>query len=328
MPSVRKKAASVKPPKTKSIPPKVINLFLCGLIFCLCLVWLPASPLWTIYPHPKIPSSNILSSGLYNYRHPAIPSLKSTTSPSLLTSSYILLDVDTNTVLLSKNSHLKTFPASITKLATALTALNLYPLDEIITITDPYKDGKVMDLKPGEKITVRSLVTGLLVYSANDAAYNLAKYHSRGITGFVDEMNLLMSRYQLKDTNFVNYDGIHQPNHYSTVYDLSQLARLAIKNPIITDVVKSTKLTVTDVEGKIAHPLLSTNELLEVVPEIEGLKTGWTPEAGGCFVGLININGHRLISVVTQSQDRFVDTRTLVTWAKENIVWMQYPVKI
>jgi D-alanyl-D-alanine carboxypeptidase len=66
---------------------------------------------------------------------------------------------------------------------------------------------------------------------------------------------------------------------------------------------------------------LSTNELLENVPEIQGLKTGWTPEASGCFVSLIDINGHQLIGVVTQSTDRFNDTKKMVDWSKNSIIW-------
>jgi D-alanyl-D-alanine carboxypeptidase len=87
-----------------------------------------------------------------------------------------------------------------------------------------------MELQLGEKISIRNLVTALLVYSANDSAYNLAEYHTQGTSGFINEMNLLAKKYQLNDTHFTNYDGIHNDLHYSTVYDLSQLARLALKN--------------------------------------------------------------------------------------------------
>ena len=91
-----------------------------------------------------------------------------------MTDKYILIDVDTNKVLISKNQDSKIYPASTTKLATALTALNLYPLDEVVTIDQAYDNGKVMELQFGEKITVKSLVTALLVYSANDSAFSLA----------------------------------------------------------------------------------------------------------------------------------------------------------
>ena len=261
---------------------------------------------------------------VFRTRSSQIPQVSPGTTPYLLAQSYILVDNATNTILLSKHQQTRIYPASTTKLATALTALNIYPLDEVISIGATYSEGKVMELKSGESLTVRSLVTALLVYSANDSAYNLALHHQNGIPGFVQEMNLIAQKYNLKNTHFVNYDGIHSPNHYSTVYDLSQLGRLAIKNPVIKDTVKNKNITVTDITGKISHSLNSTNELLGLVPEVQGLKTGWTPEAGGCFVSLINLNGHELIGVVAQSDDRFGDTTKIVTWAKENISWSTY----
>jgi D-alanyl-D-alanine carboxypeptidase len=163
-----------------------------------------------------------------------------------------------------------------------------------------------------------------LVYSANDSAYNLASHYIQSITGFVGQMNDLAKKYSLGNTHFTNFDGLHNYDHYSSVYSLSQLGRLAMRNPIIRETVKLKNVTVTDTSGNISHSLVSTDELLNIVPEIEGFKTGWTPEAGECFLGLININGHYLISVVAQSQDRFADTKLIVDWTKANISWEKY----
>lgn len=256
--------------------------------------------------------------------HPDLPVIKMAQKPQLTTGNYILVDNDTNTTILSQGIDQMVYPASTTKLATALTALNIYPLDETITIKDRYLEGQNINLVPGETLTVKSLITALLVYSANDAAYNLANHYHDGVNGFVDQMNLLVKKYNLNNTHFVNFDGIHSQEHYSTVYDLAQLGRIAMKNQIIRSTVKNKHITITDVSGKIIHNLESTDEMLGKYPEIEGLKTGWTPEAGGCFVGLINLNGHYLISVVAQSSDRFTDTAQLVNWAKENLSYRPY----
>lgn len=264
------------------------------------------------------------STRLEIYHHTQIPLVSAQSGTPLSAVGYILIDNDTNTVLISKNPDQRIFPASTTKLATALTALNIYPLDELITIKEKYNIGKVMNLQPNEKITVKSLVTALLVYSANDAAYNLASHHQSGVAGFIEQMNLIVSKHGLKNTHFANYDGIDNPDNYSSVYDLAQIGRIAIKNPVIREVVKNKTITVTDISGNIKHQLISTNELLDLLPEIEGLKTGWTPEAGGSFVGLIKQDGHYLISVVADSADRFADTRQLVDWAKKNVTWVDY----
>ncbi|HPT65816.1 MAG TPA: D-alanyl-D-alanine carboxypeptidase [Candidatus Woesebacteria bacterium] len=302
----------------KRKPFEIVIIFLIAFIN---LFWLPTFSFWEIYPKN---SYFLKNNNLIQYQHPAKIYSKLSQKPQLNTQNYILIDAATNATILSSNPNAKIYPASTTKLVTALTALNIYPLDEILTINQEYSDGQVMGLKLDEKITIRSLINALLVYSANDAAFTLANHHQNGETGFIEEMNLIVQKYGLKNTHFTNFDGIHNENHYSTVYDLSQIARLAIKNSVVTEIVKQKNITVEDVNKTIKHELTSTDELLGVVPEIEGLKTGWTPEAGGSFIALININGHYLISVVAQSEDRFSDTKKIIDWAKNNIFWESY----
>jgi len=257
------------------------------------------------------------------FNHPPQPVVKNKIKPNLSTKFYILIDKDTNRVLVSENENSRVYPASTTKLATVLTALNSYPLEEVVTVKS-YPDGKIMGLQDDEKVTVKTLVSGLLIYSANDAAFNLASHYSTGINGFIDQMNALVKKYDLKNTHFVNYDGLHHEDHYSTPYDLAQIGRLASQNPTVLEIVKTKDAKLLDITGNISHYVTTTNELLGVVPEVEGLKTGWTPEASGCFIGLLNINGHYLISVVAQSEDRFTDTKLLVDWAKSNLTWRTY----
>lgn len=297
-----------------------LNYFIIAFLLIINFFWLPTFSR-SIYSQFKPNDNSKISQEISSYIPPPQPISKNNISPQTNAESYIIIDNATNKILASKNPQQKIYPASTTKLATAITALNLYPMDEVITITQPYNQGKVVGFQVGEKITIKSLVTALLVYSGNDAAFNLASHHPRDIAGFITDMNQLMTKFNLKNTSFINYDGLHSPDHYSTVYDLSQLGRIALKNPIIVDVVKNKKNEITDVSGQIKHELISTNELLDKIPEIEGLKTGWTPEAGGCFVGLLNINGHKLISVVAQSDDRFGDTQRILEWAKQNITW-------
>ncbi|HOZ80976.1 MAG TPA: D-alanyl-D-alanine carboxypeptidase [Candidatus Woesebacteria bacterium] len=299
-----------------------INLLILVIVGLFTVFSIPTFGFWKFQNY--LDSKDQTASELINFQHPQIPQVNSKQKPQLQAQSAIIVDSQTNQVLYSQNSDQKIYPASVTKLATAVTALNIYPLNEVITVGSEYQEGKVMELKTGERITIKSLVEALLVYSANDAAFNLANHHSGGQSEFIKEMNLISNKYGLKNTHFTNYDGIHHPDHYSTVYDLSQLARLAIKNPVVREVVKNKNLTVVDIDKQYSHQLVSTNELLGVVPEVQGLKTGWTPEAGGCFVGLINLDGHELITVVAQSPDRFADTKNLINWLKESVVWQDY----
>ena len=261
---------------------------------------------------------------LFTFKHPPQPVVVNKNKPQLSTNFFILIDNETNQILVSENENTRIYPASTTKLVTALTALNIYPLEEVVTISKDYVDGKVMELKSGDKVTIKTLVAGLLIHSANDAAFSLASHYPQGITGFVDQMNLLTKKYGLKNTHFINFDGLHSPDHYSTVYDLSQIARIAIQNSTLRNYVKIKSMELTDIYGQKVYKVLSTNELLGVLPEVEGLKTGWTPEASGSFIALLNIDGHYLISVVAQSEDRFNDTKILLNWAKENLTWRMY----
>ena len=295
-----------------------LDILILFLILVINLFWLPTFSFWKIYPKNNFITQN---DQLLNIQTTNTPIIKLANQPILNSNHYILIDVNTNKILTSKNINQRIFPASTTKLATVVTALNLYPLDEIITVDQIYDQGKTMELQLGEKITVKSLVQALLVYSANDSAFTLANHYRGGISEFVSQMNQLMSKYNLANTHFVNPDGIHNDNHYSTVYDLSQLGRLAIQNSTVRDVVKNKSITITDVTGQIKHEITTTNELLGVIPEVIGLKTGFTNEAKGCFIGLLNINGHLVISVVAQSDDRFQDTKILIDWLKQNVSW-------
>lgn len=263
-------------------------------------------------------------SAVFNFEHPPQPVVLKAPRPQLSTNTYILVDVATNKILIAANEHQRIYPASTTKLATALTALNTYPLDEIVTVTQSYQEGKIMNLHPGDKVTVKTLISGLLIHSANDAAFTLASHYSQGYQAFVNYMNELTKKYGLKNTHFTNPDGIHDHSHYSTVYDLAQLGRLAAQNDTIRQIVKTTKITLTDTTRSVSYPITTTNELLGVIPEVEGFKTGWTPEGGSSFIGLLNLDGHYLISVIAQSQDRFADTKLLLDWAKNNLTWRNY----
>lgn len=300
---------------------KIINInlfrrphFYYGLIFGVgfCLAFFPIS-----YRYTK-------ENNIFAFKHPPQAVVTGKSMPELTTNYYILLDNDTNKIIISRNENSRIYPASTTKLATALTALNVYPLEEVVTIPSDYTDGKVMELKADEKVTIKTLVAGLLIYSANDAAFNLANHYPGGIEGFVSQMNNIVAKYGLKNTHFVNFDGLHSPDHYSTPYDLAQLGRLASQNPTLREYVKTKEMNLSDIYGQTLHHVTTTNELLGFVPEVEGLKTGWTPEASGSFIGLLNINGHYLISVVAQSEDRFNDTKNLINWAKNNLTWRTY----
>jgi len=241
--------------------------------------------------------------------------------PWLSAKSALVMDLKSGTVLFQKNPHLKLNPASITKMVTAIASLETYPMDEVITVKENYPVGKNMKLVKGERITVENLIYGLLVHSANDAAYVLAGQTKNEQENFVNRMNQFTREMGLMDTHFINFDGEDDQGHYSTAFDLAHLTRLALRNKIFSRAVQLKQLMVKDVTGQIEHDLESTDELLGVLPEIKGVKTGWTPTAGECFVGLIDLGDHQLITVILASQDRFTETERLITWIKKAVSW-------
>jgi len=269
-----------------------------------------------------LPKSKLTRSEEIIFKHPQIPLVLSDKPLRVEAQAYVVIDAATNKILAAKNENMRIYPASTTKLVTALTALNIYPLEEKVKVSQ-YKNGKVIGLVEGDELTVGDLVKATLIHSANDAAFNLAWRHTKGISGFVEEMNKIVRDIGLKNTNFANYDGLHQTNHYSSAYDLAQIARLAIKNQTITE---TTRLKQAEISGSkgIVYKLETTNELLDKVSQIKGLKTGWTPEAGGCFVSLIEVNNKQLVGVVLNSQDRFEDTQKIVNWITENVSWTDF----
>ncbi len=267
--------------------------------------------------------SEFLSQEKLDFRPQDLPLVDQTVSlPKLTARSVIVVDRSSGTILFQKSPQLKLHPASITKIATAITALESYALDEVITVNQPYLVGRVMGLESGERITVKNLVYGLLIHSANDAAFVLAGQDQKRINKFVNRMNNFIVQLGLKNTHFANFDGEDDLNHYSSAFDLAQLARRALLNKVFAQAVRTKSMVVRDVEGKINHQLEATNELLGLIPEIRGIKTGWTPQAGECFIGLINFGNHDLITVVLDSQDRFEDTKRLIFWAKQAVSWL------
>ncbi|HZZ98760.1 MAG TPA: D-alanyl-D-alanine carboxypeptidase family protein [Candidatus Saccharimonadia bacterium] len=245
--------------------------------------------------------------------------------PELVAQAAIVIDKNSGTVLFEKSADTTLYPASITKMMTATIALDTYPLDQVLTAHEESKAvGSVMGLKDGEQITVENVIKGLLVGSGNDAAYLLADNFPGGYQKFVDRMNEKAKEWHMTNTTFFNVSGVEQEGHQTTVRDLATLEKKAMENEFFRDTVKSPRVTFTDLSGKIVHDLISTNELLGVVPGIEGVKTGWTDDAGECLVTQTTRNGHTIITVMLNSNDRFGESTRLIEWAFANHTWKSF----
>lgn len=241
--------------------------------------------------------------------------------PAISAEGVLITDINSNIVLYEKNPDERLFPASTTKIMTALVSLNRYSLDDVVTIKTVIDEGQTMDLVSGETITVENLLYGMLVYSANDAAYALAEHHPQGVAGFVEAMNNYAQKFRLTNTHFVNPIGFDDPQHYTTARDLTRLAQYALDHPIIAKMAGIARITVSDTTYSRFHELKNINELLGKVPGVSGLKTGWTQVAGQALVTTVVRDNHKVLIVLLRSEDRFGETEQLVNWIFSNHIW-------
>ncbi|MCL1914830.1 MAG: D-alanyl-D-alanine carboxypeptidase [Eubacteriaceae bacterium] len=224
--------------------------------------------------------------------------------------SAILVDANTGQVLFEKNSHDKAYPASVTKIMTLLLTMEAIKsgklnLDDKITITaDSAKiEGTKLFLDAGEVRTVEDLVYGVAVESGNDASNALGVHIGGSLSGFVDMMNERASQLGMNDTHFANTHGLHEENHYTSAYDVALMSRALLKHE---EILKYSNTWMIDVyvgkNNHIKRTLANTNKLIRK-GNVDGLKTGYTIEAGHCISATGKENELRVISVIMGGKD-------------------------
>jgi serine-type D-Ala-D-Ala carboxypeptidase (penicillin-binding protein 5/6) len=247
-------------------------------------------------------------------------------APYLSARSVIVVDVDSKAVIYQKNPDEKLAPASTTKMLTALLALNQYDMQKVASISSPIWEGQVMFLEKDENIKYINLIKGLLIHSANDAAQALADLDPDGYDSFIAKMNKMVREFNLYDTHFSNPAGLSNGKHFSTVHDLAIIGAHVIANPVLAEIVATETEVVTDESGEIIHELIAINELLGIVPGLRGIKTGWTEDAGECLVAYTERDGHKIITALLGSYDRFGETTRLVEWVFANHQWQEIDI--
>ena len=244
--------------------------------------------------------------------------------PSITASSAIVLDDESKVVLFAKNPKERLPPASLTKIVTALVALDHYNLDDVLVVRRLFSEGSQMGLFEGEKISVRNLLYGLLLSSGNDAGFTLADNISGGIEQFIGYMNKKVARLGLQDTHFTNPIGEDEQEHYSTAWDIAHLVSFAMKNSTFAQIVNTSHKFVSNYNQTQWHELENINILLKENLGVKGVKTGWTEKAGGCFAGFAQRGNRKIIVVVLGSKDkytRFEDAKALIEWTFATYEW-------
>lgn len=228
----------------------------------------------------------------------------------------LLIDMKTGRMLYAKNPDERMYPASTTKMMTAILALESGKMEETATAT--YEALKSITLEDshmgilvGEELTMTDLMYGMLVYSANDAANVIAIQVAGSIDAFVDMMNQKAQEMGMTNTHFMNPCGVHDDNHYTTAYDLAILARYCMANEQFREIVKTPTYHIPPTNKyALDRNLPSTNLFLSTArsshylyKQCTGIKTGTTDAAGHCLVASAEYNGMELLSVVLKCGD-------------------------
>lgn len=264
--------------------------------------------------------------------------------PNIVGQAAISIDADTGEVIYSKNPDQKIYPASTTKLLTALLLTKNKKPTDILEYSNSAKEQpeysiskNIHPLTVGEKMSADTVMQGLLVYSGNDMAYVIASNILGKINDSTNEtknnfssvMNKEVQALGLKNTHFVTPNGLHDDNHYSTAYDMSKLAKIAFENKWIYDTISKQKSDAYT-EDKVKLSLTNTNKILDPKQPVYdktciGGKTGSTSKAGRCLIALYNRNGKKIIGIVMKSQDDpkdlqvFKDMGNLINYSYANL---------
>lgn len=248
--------------------------------------------------------------------------------PDINAESALLIDNKTNKVLYSKDMNRKMFPASTTKILTAILVLENHSLDEkvtasynaVMTIPSGYSTASI---QIDEVLTVEQLLELLLVHSANDAANVLAEYTGGSIDSFVAMMNTKINELGLSDTHFTNPYGLQDNNHYTTAHDLAIIMQYCLKNDDFRKIAGQASCAIPSTNKSEPRKYSSTNELLiagnsNYYPNLIAGKTGYTSEAGECLVSAAYNDNLELVNVILNSNNRFKDTRSLYNYGYTN----------
>lgn len=258
-------------------------------------------------------------------------------SSDLIAETAVLINEQSGQVLFDKNADTPMFPASTTKILTAIIILEDLPLDEIVTVdaSSPFAGGSSIALEPNEQLTIEQLLYALIITSANDAAEALAIHHSGSIEAFADVMNKRAAELGAVNSNFENPHGLPNPDHVTTAYDLAMIAKHAMENDMFRKLVTTVRYEIPPTNLKKDTRYLNStnsfyqgmegsNDLITVrgkkIPiayeYVVGIKRGYTEQAMNCLVTSAEKDGKSYISVVLKSNGNsmYQDSRLLLDY--------------
>lgn len=241
-------------------------------------------------------------------------------SPVIIAECAILAEVTSGRVLFSQNADVKRYPASTTKIMTAIVILENCDISDIVTVPKEAQgvEGSSIYLEAGEKLTVLQLLYGLMLRSGNDAATALAIHCAGSVHNFAQMMNQKAQTIGCENTNFVNPSGLPSPQHYTTAYDLMLIARYAMHIDIFKKIVSSQKILIPWNGHEYDRILINENKMLYNYDGANGIKTGYTKAAGRCLVSSAERDGMTLIAIVLNSSPMYAECSKLLDYGFDN----------
>jgi len=240
--------------------------------------------------------------------------------PAVAAESVLVVDIASGRNLYAKNADSVRPVASTQKILTGLCILDAGNIDSFVTITadDTNCEPTKLYLKPGERYTRRELLRILMVKSANDVARALARDIGGSQEGFAALMNRKAASLGMRNSNFVNPNGLPAPGQYSSARDMTLAARVAYRSPLLRSYFATKSFTFRYNDGR-TRTIENTNRLLKRVPYCDGMKTGTTNAAGRCLISTGSLNGRAVVVTVLKSNSPNIwsDSEKLMRWALE-----------
>jgi len=282
----------------------IFVIFACGMLSALAIAQTPAltgSPKGSQIPDGRVARRAIKG-------------------PKISAESATIIDGSSGKVLWSKNQFEPMFPASTTKVMTALLLIENFPADYVLTAPSGIEKvgGSSLHLKSGEKITAENMLYALMLRSANDGCVTIAYNLAGSVPNFVKLMNNRAHQLGCTHIHFNNPNGLPDADHWVTAHDMAFIAREAMKYPIFRQVVKTTRYRVERSIDEKDVNLTNTDKELRKDPTADGIKTGWTVAAGHCFIGSATRSGFRVIDDEYHSKNWQKDDRIMLDWAYAN----------
>lgn len=238
--------------------------------------------------------------------------------------SAILIEASTGRVIFEKNADAQEYPASMTKMMTAILSLEMTRPDDIVHISNEAAnvDGSSLYLEKGDIMLMSQLRQGMMLVSGNDAAVAIADAVSGSIPAFTNLMNKKAMEIGATHTHFANPNGLPNPSHYSTARDMAKIAAYCYRNEDFRKIVATKEKAVHWIYPNKTVTFDNTNHLLWTYPYADGIKTGYTDEAGGCLAASATRNGVTLIAIVMHTNDgldRFSEAKELLNYGFQQV---------